>query len=229
MKQNNIAIFVIISIFIILCSCSKMNSLHQEYLDEGEKIYAARVDSCFARSGDNRQQIDVYYSAQRIVRGVIYWNLQEDSIEFDLPSVCETFYPIMIPKIDEGDYTYNLITYDKYGNASLPLEFIGQVHGENYKNSLSNKRILDMYLEDENGMTTTVIEWGITENAYGMILKYITKDGVSKDLIIPEEELETRISDNILGSDFSYSTYYKPNENSIDIYQTEYKTMTFPL
>lgn len=227
MKQN-IMLLMIAFILLTLCSCSKMNSLHQNYLDEGEIVYAARIDSSIMRPGNTRQQIDMYYSAQRIERGVIYWNDQQDSLHFDLPPVSDAHFSILIPEIKEGDYTFHLVTYDKYENASLPIEITGHVYGKSYESSLINKRILSMSVVEEDGVNVTNIEWGVSQNSISVNLKYKNTKGEDIVLDIPAEELNTKITDNIKGSEFYYSTFYMPTELAIDVFQSQYKTMNFP-
>ena len=228
MKQNNSILLAIVSIFLILSSCSEMNSLHQEYIDEGEMIYAARIDSFDVCPGNNRQQINLHYSAQRIERGVIFWSDGKDSISFDIPPVSGTYYSVLIPEIKEGDYTYKLVTYDKYENSSLPTEITGHVYGDAYKSSLINKRVLSVSTEEEEGKDITVIKWGISENSVHVELKYKNTQGKEITLTIPTEDTFTRISDNVKGAEFVYSTFYRPTELAIDIFQSEYKTMKFP-
>ena len=230
MKQNNSISLMVIFILYVFCSCSKMNDLHQEYLDKGEIIYAARIDSAHVRPGDNRQQLDLFYSAQRIERGLIYWGDGDakDSIAFVLPPVSKDSLVVSIPKIKEGDYTYQLVTFDKYGNSSLPIEIIGRVYGESYASSLLNKRILKASIEQEEGKDITVIEWGISENSVYVELKYKNTQGKEITLTIPTEDTFTRISDNVKGAEFVYSTFYRPTELAIDVFQSEYKTMKFP-
>jgi hypothetical protein len=112
-----------------------------------------------------------------------------------------------------------LVTFDEYGNSSLPIEIIGRVYGEFYASSLINKRILNMSIEQENGKDITVIEWGISEHSVHVELKYQNTKG---------EEIILKIPDNVKGAEFVYSTFYRPTELSIDIFRNQYKTMNFP-
>ena len=66
MKSNNVYIICTILFFIFTQSCSKMNDLHQKYLDEGEIIYGAKVDSVGMNSGKERAEFALYMTAQRI-------------------------------------------------------------------------------------------------------------------------------------------------------------------
>ena len=77
MKNNYNYLWIVLISFLV--SCSDMNDLHQPYLDQGEHIYAAKVDAVVVRPGNERIQLDLFYTAQRIKR-VCY--LLECSSEF---------------------------------------------------------------------------------------------------------------------------------------------------
>ena len=47
-------ILVAVLLLTSLVSCEDMNYLHKDILDEGEIVYAAKVDSVFTGAGHNR-------------------------------------------------------------------------------------------------------------------------------------------------------------------------------
>lgn len=223
------ATYLIISIVLLTAGgCSDMNSLHQSYLDEGEYIYAPKIDSCHVRPGNNREQLDLYFSTQRIVKGVIYWNQKNDSSIVSFPALNKEVFEVILPEMPEGDYTFELITYDKFGNSSLPLEIIGKVYGDDYIASLLNRSVEVSTEVNEEGVIKTILKWGDAENTYGTHLKYTTIDDNEVEKIIPEEEQETILTDNKPGSTFSYSTAYKPTKLAIDLFYAYYKSVNFP-
>lgn len=142
MKAKIISIFTALTAVVALFSCDKMNDLHQPYLDRGETTYAARVDSIKAYIGIDKQVLELYYPAQRAVRGVIYWNLGANSQEFTLET--EGHNPskpleITIEGLSEGNYTYEIYTYDAYDNISVPCEIsCNVISQESYDEIVSN-------------------------------------------------------------------------------------------
>ena len=64
MKNNYNYLWIVLISFLV--SCSDMNDLHQPYLEQGEHIYAAKVDAVVVRPGNERIQLDLFYTAQRI-------------------------------------------------------------------------------------------------------------------------------------------------------------------
>ena len=123
--KNRIIITCALAVMALL-SCSKMNDLHQQYLDKGEKVYAAKVDSVTAFIGVNSQVLEISLPSQRVAKGLITWNLGADSLEFDIPENgnCKT---VTITGLEEGNYTYEIYTYDSFGNISLPFEITSNV------------------------------------------------------------------------------------------------------
>lgn len=214
---------------IMVCvGCDEMNSLHQKYLDEGEKIHAAQIDSSLIRSGYKRQRLDLFFMAQRIERGKITWNFERDSLEIDFPAPGLAPFSVVIPDLSEGDYTYKLTTYDKFGNPSIPLEMVGKVYGENYQNGLVNKRIESMTTEHDGSEVVTILKWRRAENAVGVKMTYANREGKEVTVFIPEKEEETILTDNVIGGKFSYSTLFLPDTACIDTIAASIKTMDFP-
>ena len=124
--KNRIIITCALAVVALLSSCSKMNDLHQQYLDNGEKVYAAKVDSVTAFIGVDSQVLDIYLPSQRVAKGLITWNLGADSLEFDIPEN-GNLKTVTITGLSEGNYTYEIYTYDAYGNISIPFEVTSNV------------------------------------------------------------------------------------------------------
>ena len=116
-----------ISVLLTLAACSKMNDLHREYLEKGEKVYAAKVDSVKSLIGVNRQFLDIWVPAQRAVRGKITWNLNEGSQEFSWKSSDKNPIQVIIPNLNDGNYTYDIVLYDAFDNPSIAEEITSSV------------------------------------------------------------------------------------------------------
>jgi hypothetical protein len=67
-----------------LVSCDTMNDKHIDYLERGEKIYAAKVDNIVPHSGYNCIEMEVFIRTQRIDRIRFYWNARIDSADFNI-------------------------------------------------------------------------------------------------------------------------------------------------
>lgn len=210
-----------------LVSCSEMNELHQPYLDQGEHIYAAKVDEVVVRPGDGRIQLDLFYTAQRIKECVIYWNVRQNSIVKELPASGIDGVPVILEEMPEGTYSFEVVTKDLYGNESLVVEASGKSYGDSYKSGLFNIRYSSITTVGD----ATTIAWKNIEFATNIEFTYETVDGGEKTLMIPVTiDGKTILTDSKPGGTFHYVTWFKPTELSIDEFKCkDIATGEFPL
>lgn len=209
---------------VVFAACSEMNDLHQPYLDEGEKIYAAKVDSVLARPGNKRLALDIYMPTQRVERGIIVWNNNADTLRFEVNRGRDEYQRILIENLVEGSYIFTFVMYDAFGNQSLPYEVVGAVYGEDYASSLLNRTIEKL---EKNG-NDMIITWRESGESNGLLFTYTNVNNKQVDLEIPADEMETVINDANPGSTFSYITYFYPVDNAIDSFPTSSRSGYFP-
>lgn len=196
-----------------LVSCSDMNDLHQPYLDQGEHIYAAKVDEVVVRPGDGRIQLDLFYTAQRIKECVIYWNVRQNSVVEKLPDSGVEGVPIILEDMPEGTYSFEIVTKDIYGNESLAVEASGKSYGDSYKSGLLNIRYASIAKVGDE----TTITWKNIEFATEIEFTYETVAGNEKTIMIPVTlDGKTVLTDNKPGGNFHYVTWFVPSELAID-------------
>jgi hypothetical protein len=215
---NTICIFAI-SVFILpVYSCSDMNELADRFLDEGETIYAALPDSAALSTGNNRVQIEIYVRTTRIKTVRVYWNDKKDSLDINvdnLPGV----YKEVIENCPEKNYIFNLLSFDKYGNKSLPYELSTQVFGETYQKGLLNRGIRSA---DTDGYGSTVtVNWRTADIDKGAIfteVHYTNVDGDQVTIKVAPGESTTVIDDYSFDGKIEYRTGYLPSATAIDTF-----------
>jgi hypothetical protein len=200
-----------------------MNDMHQQYLDEGETIYGAQLDSVSAAPGDKRIELELFALAQRIEKVRIYWNDLHDSLDVAIGNQTGIFKQI-ISNLPEGEYIFNLVSFDKFGNKSLKYELTSQVYGEAYVSGLLNRGISEIKYEEED----LVINWRTAANILGTSLSYQNATGDTSEVFIPASESTTTILDYKNDGAYWYQTLYKPVENAIDTFKTEAIHDVFP-
>jgi hypothetical protein len=113
---------------------------------------------------------------------------------------------------------FEIISFDKFGNRSLPFEVSGRAYGEYYKTYLLNRGIASMAKSDGK----VVLKWSTPpEGALYTTVYYKTSANVDAVIKVPADESETVIDDYLPMSTFYYSTSYKPAENSPDVFESE--------
>lgn len=223
--NKNLYIWIIAILAIGILSCTDMNHLHQPYLDEGETIYAAKVDSVVIKPGNMRLALEVYTPLQRAEGGIVYWNDNQDSLNFVIETKSQGKpQELIISDLEEGTHIFTFILFDAYGHKSLPIEAVGTVYGEDYASTLLNRVLDGMEVTDEG----VKLLWRSSGEGLDVLLTYINKEEKEIEVTVSPEENETLITDAAPGGKFTYITYYKPEEDAIDTFASKPKTANFP-
>lgn len=220
--------YIIISLLItwILGACSDMNDMHDSYLKDGEKIYIGRVDSMHSFGGNERVLLRYWITDPRAKTLCIYWNHKKDSINVDIPihdplDAQEVMIGESGSTIAEGDYTFQIYSYDNRGHRSIQFEQLINVYGVKYQLTLSNRTIQKVTKIDN----TLTIEWnGInSSDEVGIEIFYTDTKDNEKSLFIKTELLSspTVIEEIDLKQPVKYQTWYKPEPESIDQFNTQ--------
>lgn len=208
-----------IAIITALQSCSKMNDLHDPYLNEGEYVYAEKVDTVLVYPGKNRIKFEMHISSESIETARIYWNNYTDSVDVDIANQRGVFDKI-VEGLNEQQYVFNFVTFDNYSNQSLPYEILGQVYGDNFQNLVSNRTIIvedEMYFDSDNQL---IINWSpdVTNVAHCEV-SYINNNNDGVTIQIPPEENISFLPN--FKSDLKYVTALQPTPTSIDLFYAE--------
>ena len=216
MKFNKVYFVLLMLLAIASQSCTDMNDLTDKYLDEGEIVYAAKVDSVGVRAGENRIQLDIYVKAQRVENLRVYWNNYEDSVDVEIGGKTGVF-PVILDDMPESGYLFQLVSFDKFGNRSLEFEATGSSYGENYKNSLSNRSYITEFTRYDMEGDSMVIYWGgVARGAIGMDLQYTDTSNETVRMELPADATTTTLYD--LKGNISYSSRFIPEGSAIDTF-----------
>jgi hypothetical protein len=210
--MKNIIKYALFAAFVCtLTACEDMNSVNQEYLDRGESVYVARIDSVISVVGINKVWFKWWLPGDpRITKSEIRWvegiepktkecpvnRSQNDSL------VMET----IIENFPEGSYTFEFINWDAEGHCSVSLSTTVEVIGDRYKSSLRNRPISTV-TKFGNGYAAL---WGASDCLYSD-LSYRTVNGGTVSMRLPADSAE--VTPRMLlydydGSGLVQTTYY---------------------
>lgn len=215
---------ICMSVFCI--SCEKMNDLHQEYLDKGEKIYVTRLDSVESFPGKNRVKLRMYVPPTRVDGIKIFWGSGfTDSLQIGMDQVEDGIVEAIISGLQEGSSFFKIMTVDKFGNYSLPMEVAGESYGDYYQAELRNNSIDSTKYENDQFS----IYWQrIPLHSESMDLIYTAKSGQEVTQTVGIEKV-TVLDDYKQGSGLRYRTAYRPVPECMDLFYTEFDNYTPPL
>jgi hypothetical protein len=220
MKFKNLYIVGLVALAYLIQSCSKMNDLHRPYLDSGEVIYAAKVDSVAPGAGKLRLQLEMFIMSQRIETMRIYWNEYKDSLDVAISQKTGT-WKTMLNNMTEKGYIFKYVSIDKYGHKSLPFEVTANVYGPMFQAKLSNRVV---------SSKSTVVAGKVTINWSGAVdygvrcdLNYTNLTGGLVTRKVPMSETATVLTD--FASGLNYRTLFLPEKMAIDTFYTDFKVI----
>ena len=207
-------------------SCSKMDD-YKKFTNGKEILYSAKADSVKLFPGRNRAKLSWNLIADpKIVKTRVYWNNRTKFIDVPISfavSATRTI-SVIVPDLAEGNYNFELFTFDKDGNSSVVSLVSGSVYGEIYEKALLNRIIKTMRLEPDG---STSINWlGSESTSAGVELSYINKSGTNQKVKIPRDGNTTLLTDYNPVSPLTYRTAFLPDSNTIDTFYTANSTKT---
>jgi len=225
MLNLKLVMFLFVIGITALTSCTKMDDF-KKYVEGGEISYTGRVDSLKIRSGRNRVLVQgLFISDRKVTKCKIYWNSRQDSIILPVErKLSVDTLKMYVNNLLEGNYNFEIITYDAAGNPSIPVVKSGiKVYGDNYAASLINMPISDVSLEG----TTATVTWGgldKTSGAQYMDVSYINTAGAKARAKKLVNAAIATLLDYKYRSTFDYRTVYLPDTMAIDTFYTAYRT-----
>lgn len=233
-------------VFIIgLCAaCSDMNDSMEPYLSKGEIIYIAKSDSVKTFAGRDRFLVRFWMSDPRATELYIYWSQRNDSLVVSLPEGRNKADSIDVyigkeEGITEGSYSLELVTRDKQNNKSVTDEYIVNVYGDLFANTLLTRFIKTAKYDTKTSEVTII--WGGSYSAkeYGVRLFYKSKNGNEMVETFTAEALKKGVNtqyedekntlvlkDLDIKEPLIYETLYLPEPTAIDTFYTEKNPIT---
>jgi hypothetical protein len=215
----------IAAIGLMIASCSDMNELGDRFLDKGSTVYSAKVDLAEAHSGFKRVEIEMTVTTQRINAVTITWNNGENQAEVMVNSQ-PGVYKISLEDMEENDYVFELVSTDINQNKSLPVEVVGKVYGDNYKQARTDRRIINLDVEGSNGIVN--LDAATQDIVYTEVRYITTSDETSIVRSLPEET-KLICPDAKRNVPFEYHSLFLPLDG-IDSVETDWIVFnkTFP-
>jgi hypothetical protein len=241
-------ILLMVSIFLVLASCTDTFELTQKYLKDGETIYTNKVDSLSTYSGKKRIKIAGYISnAFNVTEIVVYWNKGKNSQTFPYAKSTNSTdkLELIVTNIEEGSHQFDVYSKDANGNKSVVMTAFGVVYGDTYQstlearsigtfalNSINNSASVSFNITDANNPALKPIE-KLTRTTE---IKYTNTSDVEVIKTIAAADNNIILDQIDINKPVVYRTFYVPtgyddngDETTIDEFASNWKTYTYPV
>ena len=211
----------------ILWSCDKMDRTYAEFLESGQIIYNAKLDSVKTYPGRNRVLITWKPIADpRIGKVKVFWSNDKESLEKPVTSSNDT--TLIIENLNEGNYTFNFYTYDDAGNKSMKVEVLGIAYGDRYESGLTPRQIRSTSLNGDE-LTIQFSSSGQLNRYYDEEITYTSSIDQTEKTIYLSADTSLLVIDDYSGDLFTHRSLYLPGELSPDIFYAEPITQYTPV
>ncbi|MDP9076155.1 MAG: hypothetical protein M3O71_01925 [Bacteroidota bacterium] len=223
------ALIFISCMAIFFAACTKEDA-YKNYEKGGELTYPGRADSVFFHSGNLRAQLSIVLGNDPLVtKAKVYWNNRQDSTELPVK-----YFPgndtvnLVIPNLKEGNYNFEIYTYDKLNHRSVVVNVGGFVYGSTYLGSLANRNLKSLSPAPDG--SALELTWGTPAiGEIGIQLKYSDNSGAPKSFFVPLSQTTTTLANYKYGSTLMYRSLFKPDSASVDTFSSPYTSVTLPL
>lgn len=219
----------IIALLSLLAACSKMDAYKSKYTQGGAITYAGKMDSVKILSGKKRVKVTgLFTSDPNIVKYRVFWASRQDSVEVAVTrtSGVDTA-SLIIPSLAEGVQSFEIRTYDKLGNSSVPVYVSASVYGDLYQASLVNRGVADASYQSASA--SALLTWADVNSDAGvqnMEITYTDTTGAAHDTTVASvlTGQKTTLPAYKLGSTFNYRTAFLPNATAIDTFYVAFQS-----
>ena len=216
------------AVSVVLCgACTDMFHTVQGYLDEGEYLYASKIDSLKALSGDERALITgLLMYGYDTKKCVIRWQPGDGEvvIPIERQEPVEKF-EYSITGLTDGYYTFEVTTFDDENTPSLVQTLDVRVYGDVYRSTLRARSVDKAEQDDENVVVSLT---GVLQDSYKSVIVYRDKAGVEQRRDIAVTDMSVTLEDWESEGAYVIETYYRPNETAVDLFMVKSEIFYFP-
>lgn len=217
-----------LAISLFLPACGDMYEIHDKYLKMGEDTYLGKPADLEADAGFKRIRLRWRLNADpRINSCRITWQGAEAPVVVPIEATSDGMHEATFD-IPEGKYIFSITSHSQSGKESLPQTISGEVYGDAYKESINlNRRGCRSIVPSRDGATIT---WVPVDDCVSVKVTYVSSiDGSVKTIEQSASEPTLLIEDFISKGEFSVVSVFRPEENAIDLVESEPETFVFPI
>ena len=226
MKKMNklfpIALGLLVSFFLILSSCNKMDDIQRKYAERAEQVYLGKVDSIVSYPGFNRAKLTWYISADpRIDRTIIYWNLRKDSLVKEFAPTSSGIHKdsILMENLPEGSTLYEFRNVNSEGQTSLYTSTSVTVWGSKFTEGLHARKLTAFDFDYSRSVYALALSPAVMGDSvvYSQII-YKNSLGEDETIRIERDTITVELADFPDGGAFRFRTVFFPPQGIDTVY-----------
>lgn len=237
-----VVFMLLITFLVCFTACTKTEDhYYREYLDAAEIALAGRVGSLVVNPGKFRAEVEFIVPPDRRVKKIVieYLSTISDEVKMlELDLIAADYgqkKKVVLNNLTEATLIVNVTTVAVDNSKSNIFSVTGRVYGDRYESTLANRLL--SFLDEEDGFVYLEFlkESGLPQNhslfipmQYTEVVYTDVNNDVQEVVLSPYEDYV--ILDNVkLDEIIKFRTFYKPLENAIDIFPSNWKEIEIAL
>ena len=210
MKRLTSCILALMTMASGFVSCDKQDDTYRQYVVNGGYNYPAKpIDVTFC-SGYNRVGLKWAEPLDPAVRRVkVYWDNYADSVVLDYNTTVDGYVNVVIDKLEERSYSFDIVNFDKDGNRSLATEVTVAPYGDGWLATHAERRLSWAQMDGDKAvitMGTPMDEMIATKFRY----RNTSGQWIESEEILPAGEFQIALPDALKGKLLEYKSAYCP-------------------
>ena len=209
-------------IVILLLSVCSISCAKNQTNKEKETKFTANAGSVKTNGGLNRVKLTFVIKDESIKKCEIFWNERAKSQSVVLANKTSDTIAAIINNLEEGNYTFEVVTYDEKNNSTA-VKASGKSYGGKYAGGLKTREI-----KESTFITGEVpfIDWQIAQTGeVGVQVSYVDDADKQKKVTIRNYETKTNLPGHKPNTTITYKSAYLPEISALDTFYSETKTL----
>ena len=203
----------ILAFFPFLVSCGRMDDVYQEFLDDGDEIYLAKLKEVEVFSGEGRVKFVIPPQTDPRITGV-HFSWDNKTRTEDVPISIQETNEIILENVSDGSHIFYLQSTDGKGHKSISVSISASAFGDAFLSAMDPAIVLSAARNSE-GYGFVQIHHASIMYYKGMEISYADLSGHEKTIFVPRGT-NTLFVNDFGGGSFSYRSVYVPAENCFE-------------
>jgi len=214
-----VKLLCLFSVVAYFAACDKKPEI-SDYVDAEELRYAGKANDLAYFAGYDRILLQFILGPDpNVCKAVIYWNLRADStmIDFDRATLSSDTINKLIENLPENTYSFEIFTYDIFGNRSVPAYLTARTYGIRYVSGLFNRQVTSVNYNEQTFALTVNLGDSISKSIESK-LSYTTVDKVEKEIVVSNTTAQVVIENVNIALPITLQTQFIPEPEAIDLF-----------
>jgi len=206
---------LLFSIFSISCGKSETEN-------PKETPFTAKAGSVKTNGGLNRIRLTFVIKDESIKKCEVFWNDRAKSQKIELGNRTNDTVKTIITDLEEGSYTFEVVTYDGKNNATV-VKAAAKAYGDKYVSALKTREI-----KESTFITGEVpfIDWQMAQTGeVALQVMYSDEADRQKKVSIRNYEVKSNLPGHKPNTNITYKSAYLPEISALDTFYSETKTL----